>query len=162
MKKTEYYLVRIIIILAALGFGFYGAKTIGNAYYKKWVNTYNDFSLSNQYRTEINLETDPYKLAEMGMSFLRTENNELALTCFKRATVLDPNWRDGWIWMGYSELKLNQPEEALKSLKRAEEIDPIYPLTYQLLTIAYQQTGDTESAKLTQEKLVYLSKTYFK
>ncbi len=94
------------------------------------------------------------------MSFLRAENNELALDCFERATMLDPKWRDGWVWRGYSELKLNLPKEAIVSLKKAEEIDPIYPLTFQLLTIAYQQTGDTAAAKTSQDKLVYLSKTY--
>ncbi len=108
----------------------------------------------------ISRETDPYKLGKMGMIFLRVDNNTLAFDCFKKAGELEPGWRDAWLWKGYTELKLSQPKNALASLKKAETIDPIYPLTYQLLAISYQQTDDPNSAKGAQEKLTYLSKSY--
>jgi len=159
--NSEYYVVRLIIIIAALIIGFLGARLIGKLYYNKLMNentSLGDFQ--KHYQDQINLETNPYKLGKMGMIFLRTENNDLAYECFKKTTTLDPLWRDGWFWQGNTELKINRPKEALLSLKKAEELDPIYPLTYQLLVIAYEEIGDTISAEKAQEKLGYLSKTY--
>ena len=162
MKNSEYYLSRILIIIAAIFIAYFGARQIGSFYYANLMKNSALSDFQNQYRAEISLETDPYVLGKKGMIFLRTDQNELADECFNKATQLDPLWRDGWVWRGYTELKLNEPKEALDSLKKAESIDPIYPLTYQLLVIAYQQTGDTTSAASAQEKLVYLSKTYNK
>jgi len=162
-NSSEYFLVRIIIVIAAIFIAYFGARLIGGLYYDKLIKENNPLQdFQNQYKSQINLETDPYALAKMGMTFLRTENNDLAYECFKKATKLDPLWRDGWVWRGYTELKLNEPKMALESLKKAEELDPIYPLTYQLLVIAYQQTNDPTSAQGAQEKLGYLSKSYQK
>lgn len=162
-KSSEYYLTRILIVLAAIFIAYFGARLVGSLYYNHLTSGNSPLEdFKNQYIEKIKLETDPYELGKMGMTFLRSNQNDLALECFKKATVLDPLWRDGWVWKGYTELKLNDPKLALESLKKAESIDPIYPLTYQLLVIAYQQTGDTDSATSAQEKLVYLSKTYNK
>jgi len=163
MKSQEYFITRIIIIIAALVIGFLGSRLIGALYFNHLMAK--DSSLGNfqkHYQEQINLETDPYRLAKMGMIYLYNENNDLADECFKKATELDPGWRDAWVWKGYTELKLHKPKDALASLKVAEKIDPIYPLTYQLLVIAYQQTGDNQSAQFAQEKLAYLSKSYNK
>ncbi|MBM2820820.1 MAG: hypothetical protein HW405_580 [Candidatus Berkelbacteria bacterium] len=157
----EYFLTRIIIIIGVLGIGFFGAKIIANICYDKWTTEASNLGdFKDRYENKINLETDPYELGKIGMSLLKGDHNEIALKAFAKAAQLDPNWRDGWVWKSYSELKLNEPKTALESLKKAEKIDPIYPLTYQLLTIAYQQIDDPQSAKFTQDKLVYLTKTY--
>jgi len=163
MKSQEYFLVRIIIVIAAIFIAYFGARIIGSLYFEHLTRGSSPLeNFKNQYKAKINLETDPYELGKMGMIFLRTDQNDLAYECFKKATKLDPGWRDGWVWRGYTELKLNEPKQALESLKKAEGLDPIYPLTYQLLVIAYQQTGDTVLADRAQEKLGYLSKSYTK
>lgn len=163
MKKTEYYLVWAIIVLAVLIIGYLGSRTVGNLYYNRLMSSESALGeFQKHYQEKIALETDSYELAKMGMTFLKSDENELALECFKRATQMDPNWRDGWVWKGYAELKLNKPQDALTSLKTAEKIDPIYPLTYQLLVLAYQKNGDKENAQSAQAKLVYLSKSYRK
>lgn len=166
-NSNEFFLVRIIIIIAALGICFFSAKIVGSLYYNHLISKGSAIdNFKDRYQSQIALETDPRELGKMGMIFLRTEQTDLGLACFKKASVLEPGWRDAWVWRGYAELKLNPPaggpKEALVSLKKAEEIDPIYPLTYQLLTIAYQQTGDPDSANAAQEKLTYLSKSYQK
>lgn len=162
-KSSEYYLTRILIVLAAIFIAYFGTKLIGGLYFEKKFNLEGPLKeFKARYQSEIKTETEPYALARMGMSFLKTDNLDLANEAFSRATELDPLWRDGWVWRGYTELKLNEPKLALESLKKAEEIDPIYPLTYQLLVIAYQQVGDTTSAEKAQEKLGYLSKSYNK
>lgn len=167
MKSNEYFLVRIIIIIAAMGCGFLGARIIGSLYYNHLVSKSSAIdNFKNHYQSQIALETDARDLGKMGMTFLRTDQTDLGFECFKKASELEPGWRDAWVWRGYAELKLDPPtggpKEALVSLKKAENLDPIYPLTYQLLTIAYQQTGDPVSASAAQEKLTYLSKTYQK
>ena len=155
----EYYITRLILIGGVLFVGFFSSKYLVNLLYTNETNK--NFSiLAARYDEQIAQETDPYKLAKYGMSFLQNEDNETGLKCFQKVTQLDGEWRDGWVWKGYAELKINESKKGLISLKKAEKIDPIYPLTYQLLTIAYQQTGDFESAKFSQEKLVYLSETY--
>lgn len=161
MKSTEYYITRLVLIGAILLVGFFSAQYLGDLLLKTETNKAMAI-VTARYDEYIAQETDPFKLAKYGMGLLQTNDNQTALKCFEKVTELDPEWRDGWIWKGNTQLRLGEPKEALISLKKAEKIDPIYPLTYQLLTIAYQETGDAESAKATQEKLVYLSKTYQK
>jgi len=162
-KSTEYYFVVVIIIAIALTIGFLGAQVVGSLYYNKLISNnpaLEDFK--DTYTNKINLMDDPNELARMGTIFLKSDFNDLALLSFKKASDLSPNWRDAWVWRGYAELRTNQPKAGLDSLKKAENLDPIYPLTYQFLTDAYKLTGDAVSAEKAQEKFVYLNKTYKK
>jgi len=162
-NSTEYYFVVVIIIAIALTIGFWGAQVVGSLYYNKLTSDNPALeNFINIYSNKINLVDDPNELAKMGTIFFKTGFNDLALLSFKKASVLSPLWRDAWVWRGYAELKTNQPKAALTSLKKAENLDPIYPLTYQFLTDAYKLTGDAVSAEKAQEKFVYLSKTYQK
>lgn len=159
-KDTEYFVTRLLIIFGALVFGFFGSRIIAGLYYDKLMVGYNH-SLQNfteYYQKKVNLETDPYKLTRLGRSFLKANQNDLATTALEKSTELDPLWRDGWVWRGYEELKLGKPKDALASLKKAETLDPIYPFTYQLLSIAYEATGDEVSAKFASEKVTFLNK----
>ena len=164
MKNSEYFLVRLIIIFGALLIGFFGSRIIGNLYYNRLMKEYAPLAdFKDHYENQINRADDAYKVARLGMVFLKTDYSDLSLAAFRKATALDPKWRDGWVWLGYAELKNNPPaggpQHALESLKTAEKIDPIYPLTYELLATAYQLTGDEQSAKFAREKVTYLSKS---
>jgi tetratricopeptide (TPR) repeat protein len=63
-----------------------------------------------------------------------------------------PDLRDGWVFLAYGQIQENQIEEAIESLNKAEEIDPTYSLTYELLSKAYQANNQTETAKEMQLK----------
>lgn len=139
--------------------GYFSSGFIRDYYYNYETNKALE-SLNAYYDTQTALQTDAYKVAKYGMTFKDKKDYQIRLKCFQKATQLDPEWRDGWIWRGYTELGLNAPKDALLSLKKAESIDPIYPFTYKLLSIAYRETGDDSSANFAQEKLGYLSKTY--
>ncbi len=115
-------------------------------------------NLQKAYAQEIAESTDVNKLTQDGAKLAKGNQVESALINLKRATELEPKYRDAWVWLGYSQLKNYEPEEALKSLQTAEKLDPINPTTYQYLVIAYQQTGDTGSAKKAQEKYDFLTK----
>lgn len=114
--------------------------------------------INAQYRAQITQSTDPQKTARLGMVFLKTDNLDLAELAFSRTTALDPNWRDGWIWRGYTELALEKPQEALESLKAAEKLDPVYAFTYQLLDKAYTGLGNSSEAQHAREKMTALNK----
>jgi len=164
-KQTEYLVTRLLIIFGILVFGYFGAQIVASFYFDRLMSNYAKplQNFTEYYQNKVNLETDPYKLTRLGGSLLKANQkhaDDLAYSALKKSTELDPKWRDGWLARGYGELKFGQPKEALASLKKAEEIDPIYPFTYELLSIAYQATGDETSAKFAQEKVTYLNKSY--
>jgi predicted Zn-dependent protease len=139
-----------IIVLA-----FFGVRAGGEYYLLKKEPP---ISVDDTYRQKIAVETSAYDASKLGMVFLKTDKIDLAELAFEKSTSLDANWRDGWLWKGYTELKMAAPQKALDSLRAAEKIDPVYPFTYQLLANAYQKLGNTTEAKLAVEKQQYLSK----
>lgn len=162
MKHTEYYVTRLLIIFGLLVFGYFSARIVASLYYDNLMADYNK-SLQNftdYYQTKVNLETDPYKLTRLARSLWKANQKDLSYLAAIKSTELEPLWRDGWLWRGYLELRLRHPKEALASLKKAESLDPIYPPTYQLLSIAYQETGDDTSAKFAKEKVIYLERSF--
>ncbi len=158
-KSTEYFVTRILLIFGLLVFGFFGAKIIAGFYYASLMSQYSTplNNLRDYYQNKINQQNDPYKLNRMGLSLLKTDMPQTGYEALKKVTIIDPGWRDGWIARGYAELKLRRYKEALSSLKEAETIDSVHALTYQLLNIAYQKTGDEESAKFAKEKAEFLN-----
>ena len=160
-RTFEYFLVRLLIIAAFLLSSFLGVKIAAAFYYERLSDNLSGplRTLKAQYQQQIATETDPYELCRLGVSFSVAENDDLALAAFTKAAQMDPTYRDAWVWKGYTELKKDNPSQALVSLKKAEKIDPIYPLTYQLLVIAYQQNADPASAQKAQEKLDYLTRS---
>ena len=70
----------------------------------------------------------------------------LALPLLKEVTSADPKYRDAWIFLGYTYLTLNDYDNAEKALNAAKDIDPTYPLTYELLTRTYQAKNDQAKA----------------
>jgi len=160
-RTFEYFLVRLIIIGAFFLSAFLGVKIAAAFYFEKLSDNLSGplREIKAQYQQQITTEADPYELCRLGVSFSVAQDDHLALAAFTKSTQMDPNYRDAWVWKGYTELKMGNPSQALVSLKKAEKIDPIYPLTYQLLVIAYQQNGDTAAAEAAQKKLDYLGKT---
>lgn len=160
-KSAEFYLAFLIMLLITIMIVYFGARFLGEIYYEnKFQKQFPLTNIKDHYQKEIEIDNRPYQLAKKGLVFLKIDYNDLAWQAFQKACQLEPNWRDGWLWKGYTELKNGQFKPALESLKIAEKLDPIYPPTYQLLTIAYQKTGDEKSAQFTREKFEYLSKTY--
>lgn len=160
-RLFENNLVRLIAAAAFLLVAYFGIQLLAGIYSQKLTEKFlgSAKAINVQIKEEIASETDAYSVCKMGTSFLKSQNDDLALTAFQKAVTLDPNYRDAWVMKGYTELKIGQPAEALKSLKKAEEIDPINAETYELLSLAYTQTGDTDAAKKAEEKFQYLTKT---
>lgn len=161
-RNLENNLVKIIAAVGFLIFAYFAVRIfIGDIYTDKLIESYSEPTrqMENEFRAQIAAETDAYQALKMGTQFAKAQNNDLALAAYQKATDLDDSYRDAWILRGMGELQNDQPLEAIKSLKKAEGIDPINPRTYELLAIAYRESGDEESAKKAEEKWEYLTKT---
>lgn len=159
-RNLENNLVKIIAAIAFLIFAYFAIQIFSNSYTQKLTQKLSGpgTEMNNQLKEQVSQMTDAYAACKLGLRFSQAQNNDLALFAFQKATDLDPTYRDGWVLRGWGELKMNQPQEAIISLKKAEEIDPINARTYELLNIAYTQTGDTDNAKKAEDKYDYLNK----
>ena len=159
-RNLENNIVRLIAAVAFLVVAYFAIQAFSGVYTDKLTQNLSGSgnAMKEQLREEVATQTDAYAACKLGVSFTKAQNDDLALLAFQKATDLDPSYRDAWVWRGYGELKNNQPQNAVTSLKKAESIDPINARTYELLTIAYNQTGDQDNAKKAQEKYEYLAK----
>lgn len=159
MSKEKIVTISLILIFSAaiifMGSKVYVKATENN---RQSISSANNNALNKQYAQEIASQTNVNSLMDTGYKLLNGNQVEAAILNFKRATVLEKNYRDGWLYLGIAELKNNQAEEALPNIQTAEKLDPINIQTYQYLIIAYEQTGDKEAARRAQEKLNFLTK----
>ena len=159
-RSTENNVVRILGVIFFLMLAFFGSRIFAKGYASKLTQELTGQDMIRiQIKEEIISENDAYELCKIGISMDKANEKDLALAAFVRATDLDKKYRDAWVLRGNLELKNDRPEEAITSLKKAEELDPIYPRTYELLATAYTAVGDEEQAKKAQEKWEYLKKT---
>lgn len=159
-RNLENNIVKIIAAIGFLAISFFAIQIFSGVYTNKLAKNFSQSNtLESQISQEIASETDPYQLVKLGASFSKSQNNDLALQAFQRATELDEKYRDAWVLRGYQELKMDQISQAIESLKKAEAIDPINPRTYELLAIAYSQADNADAAKKAKEKYDYLQKS---
>lgn len=105
--------------------------------------------------------TDPVFATKRGISYINAKQSERACMVLERAAQLDANYRDSSLYLGYAYLKdigmrkneLTEKqkkvavEKAKKTLLNAQKIDPLHPLTNQLLAIiAQMQNNDKEKS----------------
>jgi predicted Zn-dependent protease len=155
----ENNLVKIVAAVAFLIFAYFAIQVFSSAYSNNLAEQMNGGAraMNNQYMERIADTTDAYAALKLGFNFSKSQNFDLANDAFTKSTELDPGYRDAWVLKGYSEIKLNQPQNAIDSLKKAETLDSINPETYQYLAVAYKQIGDTDSAQKAQEKYDFLT-----
>lgn len=82
----------------------------------------------------------------------QTENARLALPILKDVIANYPDYRDGWVFLGYSYLELKEYDLAEEALNSALDLDPINSLTYELLARVYKAKGDTDKARESEKK----------
>ena len=108
-------------------------------------------------------------LTNLGIKLLKNNQTEWAAIVLENAANKDPNYRDTAVYAGYAFLRLAQDQnsnitkkqynnKAIEFLEKAIKIDPLFPRTYELLTIAYKNTGDDEKSVICYNKLKDLSK----
>jgi len=69
-----------------------------------------------------------------------------------------PDEKQAFLWLGVIRgLYLREPEEAVRSLTKAIEIDPLYKSAYNMLAYAYNDIGDFEKSIWAIDKYIYLA-----
>ena len=108
---------------------------------------------------------NPQNTLLVGTAFWQMGYDNLAIGQFEKATKIDPEYRDAWIYLGKAYLQqsttnnqqsteaLNKAEEALE---KAAEIDPVYPETFYLLSQAYEKLKKPDESKQAAKKAVML------
>jgi len=160
MFKSERITTTIIAIVIILIVGFVASRLVGYLAYQHWTKDLDEVTqkYQAQYAEQVKYETDSNKLVSRAEKYIKSDNIAYALITLKQATTIDPNYRDGWIWLGYIQLKNNDFSGALQALKTAEKIDPLYKETYELLIAAYNQLDDKEMAGKMEERVEFLGK----
>lgn len=77
---------------------------------------------------------------------------EFGISGLEKVTKENPQIRDAWVFLGYGYLMNNQPEKAKAALEKAEDLDPVFPATYYLLSKYYEATKDNVQAQETYDK----------
>lgn len=113
-----------------------------------------EVQLANQYyRAAVGKATDPNLLVSSGSRQLKSGQIEFALICLKRATELEPKYRDAWVWLGAAQMQKGNLSGSVDSLKKAAELDPVNLDTFQLLASAYKQLGDGENSVIAEARI---------
>jgi len=157
-NKEKIITISLIAIFAAV-IVFMGSRVVVKAMENNWysISSASNDALNKQYAQEIESQTNVNFLMDMGYKLLNGNQTDAAIVNFKRVTVLEKNYRDGWLYLGIAQLKNNQAGEALSNLQTAEKLDPINPQTYEYLIIAYEKTDNQEAAQKAREKYDFLT-----
>lgn len=120
-----------------------------------------------------NLLSQTDKSAEIllfeGINLVKKNQLELGLMSMEKSVEKDPNWRDSALYLGFTYLKLTEPDQrdqresiqiseisvltkAKNYLEKARDIDPLYAKTHEYLAIVYQKLGDTQNAKFSTQR----------
>lgn len=154
--KRLIILVFIFIVVAVIL--FFGAKSLSNYFLERKISSMNNESIESRYAQVVTKETDVNKLTAQGATLMQGNQISSALINLKRATTVDPNFKEPWFWLGFAELRNNQPQEALEALNKAAELDPIDPRIYKMLSIGYEQIKDDTASEKATEKYEFLVK----
>lgn len=86
---------------------------------------------------------------------LRRENRLIpAVESFKQALGLNPDWYDGWWYLGSILYELDRYEAAIRPLEKALELRPGEPAVLALLGLCRYETGDYEEAFAALEEAI--------
>lgn len=61
---------------------------------------------------------------------------------FLKVTIMAPDNPDAWYYLGMSEYRLNQSEDAMKAFNKSLEINPDFAYGYYGLSLVYAQQGE--------------------
>ncbi len=160
-----YSILAILIIVIIFSLISYFQKKLASQYEHE-INT-SQQELSIQYKKILeNSDLSTNEIIIQGLDLLKKNQLELSVIAFEESIKRDPEIRDANILAGYGflhlalnnnntkniETKTDYLEKSKKYLKKAKEIDPINPLTYQILALTYLQLNDEQNTKLCYNK----------
>ncbi len=138
------------------------SATVQNAYTHNLSK--NEDLITPAYTKHVASESDSAKLATIGNKLMKKQLFAYAALNFKRASDLDPNFRDAAYGWAYTLLEANHNHLTASTLKqlhtainRTEAIDPFYPPLLHLKITVAQAEGDTATQKIAEQRLKLLT-----
>ena len=92
--------------------------------------------------------SDAFSFLKLSQKYLKEGDGERAEAAAVLASNKDTKWRDGYINLGQVYLAVNKFDLAKQSLTQALTIDPLSGQAHYLISLAYQELNDANSAKL--------------
>jgi predicted Zn-dependent protease len=116
----------------------------------------------NLYKTNFaenlkNSKKSAFELTNLGKKMLEANSPDYAVIILEVAMEKDLNYRDSAVLAGYAYLKTNDNKKAVDALVKASAIDPLYPRTFELLTIAYKNLKDDKNFDICYNKYKQLT-----
>ena len=84
---------------------------------------------------------------DQGMMDFALAEFDRAITSYRQAVDIDPDYFDAWHSLGMAYLRANQIPEAIEAGKRAIEISPNDMLAHTSLSMYYMKAGDKAAAE---------------
>lgn len=106
---------------------------------KNFINAYQEFE-AFQGSNDAHLKT------LLGRAYTQSHEYHLAIPLMFKVIKEKNNYRDAWIILGYSYLKINKPLESIDALTEAYNLDPQKPESTFFLGLAYFKNNDLEKA----------------
>ncbi len=167
-----YIILAVIVIGALLGVRFYNQRTMARV--NQEIQRDYEAGLV-KYREHVQTQKDGILATKRGWQWLKAEDPKRAIIILERARQLEPNYREAAVYLGYAHLQSinkslakpalgswqislspieqhNELAKAKEALKAGERIDPLWPLTNQLLGLTYEKLGDDNNAKLCYDR----------
>jgi tetratricopeptide (TPR) repeat protein len=92
--------------------------------------------------------TDAPSAVAKSQEFIKAGDGERAEAAAELATQKDPLWRDAFLNLGQIYMSINKFDKAEDALKVALTKDPICGQGHYLLSLVYQERGNTDASKL--------------
>jgi Tfp pilus assembly protein PilF len=161
LKNKKYFLIIRVFVYLLLFTGIvFGFK----AYFKSVYNQEMQKNLAeqNQYKASFaenlkNSNKSAFELTNLGKKMLEANNPDYAAIILEIAMEKDPNYRDSAVLAGYAYITANNNNKAVDALNKASTIDPIYPRTFELLSIAYKNLKDDKNFNICYNKYKQLT-----
>jgi tetratricopeptide (TPR) repeat protein len=100
---------------------------------------------------------DPHAWYNLGLLYKNSGDPQGAVEAFRSVTEIDPNDADGWYMLGTVHVQQKQFPQAIDAFQHALKLNPLHASAEFGLSRAYQQSGDTETARKHLKRFQYIT-----
>ena len=86
-------------------------------------------------------------LLEKGMKAYQADEFATAVSCYRRAVLLDPDVFNAYFYLASSLSALGKQKEAIETMKQARSLNPSSAAVHYNLGLLYKQTGQGKAAR---------------
>lgn len=101
-----------------------------------------EYVLSEYHNLTGQTDAEVDRLMLQGLMLTQSGRYTESRECFSKVTTMAPDNPDAWYYLGMSEYRLNQSEDAMKAFNKSLEINPDFAYGYYGLSLVYAQQGE--------------------